>query len=687
MIKTILAVFGLALLAQAEMLHWVGDKVPLLQGSGRSAAWITVENLLPAKHLQDTETSLELQREGICITKNDDNQEERFLVATPPYSIDRKVIQKTLPEKGQKLLTGKPYTILAMGDSVTKTGDYEKFLAAMLQQSTGNPAIQAVERSYPGRSVDASVRHFERDVEGLAPDLVLIMYGLNDQSAGTPLDAYLGQMRWLVKKCRERFHADVVFLTPTPHPDLSREGFPDNKPRPSAARTLGFGAALKDLGHALNVPVIDTFQAIWSRGHGNMEEPCRSLWTLYPQHYAKQMTSLLESPQGGDMIHPNALGHLQIAKEIYLHLFLNPVETWSPFGQASTRWTKKGAVTTLPLRSKITGFQPLPLRETGLLTIFSKSDQQIEVLWNEVSAPADLLHFPGNAALSQNLGYVTLSAQSATHTFLWTVHAPWNDWPIPIRDRQLSTSTTTIRFNDGFAATVELPTDSPSGRISYQQDNHLAEVTYCHIGATRKGECQLDGDLAEWQNHQWEPLGLPHQARWTSGPQDLRKSPSECQLEWASKAGSQGLYIAMKITGTLGKERFTLYFDPRSPKALGTYGPYYWVSGSLDDNCKIRLRQGETSPPGSGKALTAAAVNTDTGMQAELFIPYPVFAATAFPEAAVMGFSMHWMHDGPDGKTNLLWAEDSHPWNSRWYGAIQITEGTDTPATCVIRVK
>jgi len=55
--------------------------------------------------------------------------------------LDTAAVRKTLPRTGGKLVTGKPFTILAMGDSVTATGDYEAMLVMLLSRATGNPHI------------------------------------------------------------------------------------------------------------------------------------------------------------------------------------------------------------------------------------------------------------------------------------------------------------------------------------------------------------------------------------------------------------------------------------------------------------------------------------------------------------------------------------------------------------------
>lgn len=73
--------------------------------------------------------------------------------------------------------------MVATGDSVTATGDWPRMFAMLLGRLTGNTRITVDKAAYPGRSADASVRHWQRDIAPKRPDLLLAMYGLNDQGA------------------------------------------------------------------------------------------------------------------------------------------------------------------------------------------------------------------------------------------------------------------------------------------------------------------------------------------------------------------------------------------------------------------------------------------------------------------------------------------------------------------------
>ena len=249
-------------------------------------------------------------REGIHVVSLGPpaDREVRFLAMDPPQSFDAEVVRRRLPRTGEKLLKGKSYTILTMGDSVTHTGNYEKMLVKMLERATGNENITFVDRSYAGRSVDASVRHFARDTSDIDPDLGLLMYGLNDQICFVPLRAFLAQYEWISDAMKDRFDGDTIFLQPTPH--IAQFG-------PSAFRTIGFAEAVSRRGRRLDLPVARTFNGIWGDGGKDLARSVLGMWSLYPRHHRARFTTLWESRGKGDTIHPNALGHLRIARAVF----------------------------------------------------------------------------------------------------------------------------------------------------------------------------------------------------------------------------------------------------------------------------------------------------------------------------------------------------------------------------------
>src|SRR5690606_1058899 len=255
--------------------------------------------------------AIQPQGEGIHVVRlrsaGSAGSEARFLAITPPQPIDEAALRAALPRAADKLLKREEVTIVAMGDSVLWTGEFPEMLAMMLRRASGNEKITVIKRAHPGRSIDATVRTFEKEIAPLKADIGLMMYGLNDQAAATPLIVYLQQHRWVADHLRE---TDLVFMKPTPDLD-------PNHPPAYALRTVGFGAALAELCEELNIPLVDAFSAVWGDGAADLKSAHKALWPLFPTSYSKPFTTLLETEGKGDTIHPNALGHLAIARAVY----------------------------------------------------------------------------------------------------------------------------------------------------------------------------------------------------------------------------------------------------------------------------------------------------------------------------------------------------------------------------------
>ncbi|HUU69528.1 MAG TPA: hypothetical protein VM186_08385, partial [Planctomycetota bacterium] len=76
------------------------------------------------------------------------------------------------------------------------------------------------------------------------------------------------------------------------------------------------------------------------------------------------------------------------------------------------------------------------------------------------------------------------------------------------------------------------------------------------------------------------------------------------------------------------------------------------------------------------------------GSAIEMFVPYELMELTAWPASGDLGLSIWWTHTGPDGKvTQIMWSEDGHPWNTRWYGVVRLVNDAKAKLPYVVRVK
>jgi len=638
------------------------------------------------------------------------DKELRFLAIEPPPVLDAAAVRKALPRTGEKLLEGKPFTILSMGDSVTATGDYEAMLVMLLKRATGNVQITFVEKAYSGRSIDATVRHFDRDTRDFKPDLGLLMYGLNDQAGNVPLPAYLEQYAWVAEQIASRFHADTIFLQPTPHIAVFGADKSGNvEPPQTAFRTAGFAEALARLAARRGVPVARTFAAVWGEGGGTIPEAAMAMWPLYPTGYASPFSSLLESRGKGDTIHPNALGHLQIAKAVFATL--NGQAQERPLKlTGESRWTEAGVVSRVtasntsgePRVGRLIAYPPTGARidypAPVLYNLAPGESVSFEVAWPEVRRPEDLIAFPYSSYLSEAFNCLTVLDVSGQ---AGTVHSVEIAFEVPgdfVAGRQIvegrkaeiiletPTGSETVR--------VVIPESSPVGRIPLTRELRaggktgyaVTEVAYVEFGEARSGEADLDGDLREWSEHRWAPVGEPCQARGRGGPLDNRKSPDEAYIQMAFKAGANGLFIALRGRGELTRDRATLFFDPRVPEQLGTVGPYYWAGLSVAADGTIKLGRGETSTNAPGMAGRWRAA--EGGLEAELFIPYALMDRDHWPASGDLGFSLVWSHQPKEGQpTQLMWSENGHEWNPRWYGVLRRSSIPGDSLPFMVRVK
>ena len=191
-----------------------------------------------------------------------------------------------------------------------------------MRQKFQNPSIRAVRSARPGCSADATVRNCERDIHPHSPDLLLIMYGLNDQICHVSPDIYVENYLWLARRARQEFNCDVLFLTPTPHPDPgeSAPGF--------AWRTGVMAASLS--GHGFEtVPIFERFSEFSAKSESQLLEQLRRYY-----------------PGPPDFIHPDSAGHERIAGIIFD--FLNDELTEDPLTISGRFFGRQGWNLKLP---------------------------------------------------------------------------------------------------------------------------------------------------------------------------------------------------------------------------------------------------------------------------------------------------------------------------------------------------
>jgi len=198
----------------------------------------------------------------------------------------------TVEKVYDKLLAGKePVKVVCFGDSVTgvyyHTGSrraYTDMLEIALERTFPQASITAINAGISGHTTRHALARIERDVLAHEPDLVTIMFGLNDM-VGIPLDEYQKNLIEIIKRCRD-IGAEVLLCTPNSVTDTS--GRPTNK-------LERYVAAVRGVGKSKNVPVVDCYRAFQAVRAKEAFE-----WFLLMS----------------DEIHPNMDGHKKIADEI-----------------------------------------------------------------------------------------------------------------------------------------------------------------------------------------------------------------------------------------------------------------------------------------------------------------------------------------------------------------------------------
>ena len=162
-----------------------------------------------------------------------------------------------LPRTLAKLEEGQPLTIVCMGDSVTgiyyHTGGrqaYPEILSSALRKRFAQSDLDIINGGISGQSTTDGFGRLENDVLRHRPQLVTIMFGINDMEHMS-IDKYRANLAELAARCRA-IGAEVLFCTPNSFEDNERFARSKLKPYLDGMYTVG-----KQEG----IPVCDVFAA------------------------------------------------------------------------------------------------------------------------------------------------------------------------------------------------------------------------------------------------------------------------------------------------------------------------------------------------------------------------------------------------------------------------------------------
>lgn len=166
-------------------------------------------------------------------------------------------VAKTVEAVAEGLKSGKPATIVAFGDSITgvyyHTGGrraWADMLAIALEKTFPAARITMHNAGISGHTSAQGLARIENDVLARKPDLVVVMFGMNDTARGS-IEEFDRNLREIVSRCR-RAGAAVVLSTPN--------SVYENPDRPTA-RLAEFAETVRRVAKDLNVPLADSYAA------------------------------------------------------------------------------------------------------------------------------------------------------------------------------------------------------------------------------------------------------------------------------------------------------------------------------------------------------------------------------------------------------------------------------------------
>ncbi len=200
-------------------------------------------------------------------------------------------LPSALSKTVEKLKSGKPVKVVCFGDSVTgvyyHTGSrraYTDMLGLALKKAVPAADPTMVNAGISGNTTVNALARIDQDVLKQNPDLVTVMFGLNDMTR-VPLEQYRENLRSIINQCRE---AGAEVLLCTPNAVITTSGRP-------AEKLVKYCEVVREVGREMQVPVCDNYQKLTA-----LRDQNALTWRL--------MMS--------DEIHPNMAGHKKMAELI-----------------------------------------------------------------------------------------------------------------------------------------------------------------------------------------------------------------------------------------------------------------------------------------------------------------------------------------------------------------------------------
>lgn len=324
------------------------------------------------------------------------------------------------PRIDSRLKAGEPVKVVCLGDSVTgvyyHTGGrraYPEMLELALKRLYPDAKVTVVNAGISGNSTRNGLSRLDREVLDHKPDLVTVMFGLND-IVGVPVEEYRTNLKTIAERCRKQ-GAEVLFCTPNAI-------FDDGGTR-TTAKLVEYCGTMKEVGKELGVPVCDCYAA-----HVSARERDAAAWRL--------MMS--------DAIHPNMDGHKLNAVEIARTISgretsLDSVEPLQPAIPRTLKRMKEGeplrvlAMTPVDevVEKALRAVAPNSKVEVIRWPTEGKTLQQLEVEAKEVRGkPVDLVVIAIPAAITPGEKPIESNVASFIWTLNWSLSFGHQEWDV-----------------------------------------------------------------------------------------------------------------------------------------------------------------------------------------------------------------------------------------------------------------
>jgi len=116
-----------------------------------------------------------------------------------------------------KLISGTPITIVALGDSLTQgwmvSKGYIDFLREMLRIKFPESIFKLVNSGIPGDTADSGLYRLRGDVLDYNPDCVFIQYAINDAFSGFTEQQFKKNIKGIIEKINENANTDIILVT------------------------------------------------------------------------------------------------------------------------------------------------------------------------------------------------------------------------------------------------------------------------------------------------------------------------------------------------------------------------------------------------------------------------------------------------------------------------------------------